>query len=175
MEIAGANAESIVAAVQNVASQPDLYLHCWRGGMRSEGVGWLLKQCQFRPRVIRGGYKAFRRAARECFDTPRQIVILGGLTGSGKTELLRSLRGQGEQVVDLEQLAHRRRRWTIRFGLGAGGVPVLGARSSFQCQNCASQWVRRLCKRCFNRDASAMDLPAQARLGQSRFAFSPDW
>jgi tRNA 2-selenouridine synthase len=39
---------------------------------------------------------------------PRELRILGGCTGSGKTEILEELRAFGTQVVDLEGLAHHR-------------------------------------------------------------------
>lgn len=36
------------------------------------------------------------------------LIVLRGLTGSGKTELLRALAGSGEQTIDLESLARHR-------------------------------------------------------------------
>jgi len=42
----------------------EVLMHCWRGGMRSESVGWLLSFVDYRVRRLRGGYKAFRRYVR---------------------------------------------------------------------------------------------------------------
>lgn len=81
---------------------------CWRGGMRSSSAAWLLQTAGFETAVLQGGYKAFRRWVLSSFDLPYRFIVLGGLTGSGKTAILHSLRDQGEQVLDLESLACHR-------------------------------------------------------------------
>lgn len=101
----------------------DLILHCWRGGMRSEGFGGLIEEHGFTPRLLRGGYKAFRRAAHRCFAEPRRVVIVDGHSGSGKTQLLGVLRDAGEQVIDLEQLAEH--RGSAFGGLGRPRQPTV--------------------------------------------------
>lgn len=80
-------------------------LYCWRGGMRSGAVAWLLEFYGFTVCTLEGGYKMFRRQVLENFKQPYRLQLLGGFTGSGKTELLRGLHGQGELVIDLEELA----------------------------------------------------------------------
>lgn len=81
-------------------------VQCWRGGLRSEIMAWLLKLSGFEVEVLPGGYKRFRNWAISAFDVPKTIVVLDGATGSGKTELLSGLRDAGEQVICLESLAH---------------------------------------------------------------------
>ncbi len=84
-------------------------LHCWRGGKRSESVAWLLEFAGFEVQVLEGGYKAYRQHLHRFFrETPLQLIILGGYTGSGKTDILHALAEQGQQVVDLEALASHR-------------------------------------------------------------------
>ncbi len=83
-------------------------VHCWRGGMRSASVAWLLELYGFKVYLLRGGYKSFRRAVLESFNEERKILILGGRTGSAKTLILKEFVNLGEQVVDLEQLAHHK-------------------------------------------------------------------
>jgi tRNA 2-selenouridine synthase len=85
---------------------PRLHIHCWRGGMRSASVAWLM-ETTFGCRVatLIGGYKSFRRWALHSFDIPRNVHCISGLTGSGKTEILNHLADLGESVVDLEGLA----------------------------------------------------------------------
>ena len=85
-----------------------LRLHCWRGGMRSESVAWLGRQLDMPVLVLEGGYKAFRRWVLELLDQPWPVQLLGGRTGTGKTDLLLALRQRGVAVVDLEGLAHHR-------------------------------------------------------------------
>lgn len=83
-------------------------LHCWRGGMRSRSMAWMLEKCGLKVFLLRGGYKAYRRYAREVLGRPRPVLVLSGLTGCGKTDMLHALAAQGEQVVDLEGLANHR-------------------------------------------------------------------
>jgi tRNA 2-selenouridine synthase len=82
-----------------------ILVHCWRGGMRSEGVSWLLELYGFQVFSLSGGYKSFRRFVLEMFSQPFQFKILGGFTGSGKTGTLKELEKQGESIIDLEDLA----------------------------------------------------------------------
>lgn len=86
----------------------EILLHCWRGGMRSGAVGWLLEAAGFRVHLLSGGYKAYRRHVRRGLAQPQRVAVLGGLTGSGKTEILHALARLGAQVIDLEGLAVHR-------------------------------------------------------------------
>ncbi|OFY84652.1 MAG: tRNA 2-selenouridine(34) synthase MnmH [Bacteroidetes bacterium RIFCSPLOWO2_12_FULL_35_15] len=83
-------------------------VHCWRGGMRSASVAWLLELYGFKVYLLIGGYKSYRHFVLESFSEDRKIVILGGRTGSGKTIILKELEKLGEQIIDLEQLAHHK-------------------------------------------------------------------
>ena len=92
-----------------VSSGGPVIIHCWRGGMRSEAFAeHLVKNGFSEVYVIEGGYKAFRRTVLEVFKKPYRIYILGGYTGSGKTRILKELAGRGEQVIDLEGIAHHK-------------------------------------------------------------------
>ncbi|MBD0287443.1 MAG: tRNA 2-selenouridine(34) synthase MnmH [Flavisolibacter sp.] len=86
----------------------EIFLYCWRGGMRSGAVAWLLNLYGFNVKVLTGGYKSFRRWVLESFTYPYPLKVLGGFTGSGKTELLQALRERGEEIIDLEALAQHK-------------------------------------------------------------------
>ena len=73
--------------------------------MRSAAVSWLLDMYGFKVYTLFGGYKKFRNYILDTFKQPFQLRILGGYTGSGKTELLGVLKEKGERVVDLEAIA----------------------------------------------------------------------
>ena len=80
-------------------------VHCWRGGMRSAGVAWLLDLYGFKVYTLVGGYKAYRKWVLAQFDQTYPITILGGFTGSGKTEALHVLAKKNQPVIDLEKIA----------------------------------------------------------------------
>ncbi len=82
--------------------------YCARGGMRSGSLAGLAEALGQEVLVLRGGYKAFRRFVLNLFDNPPVLRVLGGKTGSGKTEALLHLRDLGAQVIDLEGLARHR-------------------------------------------------------------------
>ncbi len=83
-------------------------MHCWRGGLRSGTMAWLLDLGGFEVTLLDNGYKSWRNYVLQTFAQPWQFVILGGMTGSGKTDLLKQLHNAGEQVIDLEGLAHHK-------------------------------------------------------------------
>jgi tRNA 2-selenouridine synthase len=83
-------------------------VHCWRGGMRSLAVTMLLQTVEMSAVLLFGGYKAYRKWALELFSIPYKYLVIGGLTGSGKTSILHALKNMGEQVLDLEALANHR-------------------------------------------------------------------
>lgn len=86
----------------------EVLVHCWRGGMRSGSFAWLLDTAGLTASTLVGGYKAYRNVVLTAFEEPRNLIILGGKTGSGKTDILKELARQGEQVIDLEKLAHHK-------------------------------------------------------------------
>jgi len=89
--------------------QPLVY--CWRGGKRSGVLADLLDQIGFKVTMVQGGYKAFRTAVLADLPVLAQRLryqVVCGLTGSGKTRLLKALEQRGAQVLDLEGLAQHR-------------------------------------------------------------------
>jgi len=86
-------------------------VYCWRGGGRSNALAHVLAQIGWRAGRLDGGYKAYRRAVVEDLVTlPSRFQwrVLCGLTGTGKSRLLRELAAAGAQVLDLEALAAHR-------------------------------------------------------------------
>ncbi len=107
-ELLGPKLGAMVRQARAIAPDKTVRVHCWRGGMRSGGVAWGLQMAGFQVTTLVGGYKAFRRWVRQTFTTPRQIIVLGGMTGTGKTQILHALAALGEQVLDLEGCANHR-------------------------------------------------------------------
>ncbi len=91
------------------ATHGSLLLYCWRGGMRSQSVAWLMEQAGIRCFTLKNGYKGYRNHLLGFFNNiPHPVHVLGGLTGSGKTDKLKEMAAAGEQVVDLEGLANHK-------------------------------------------------------------------
>jgi tRNA 2-selenouridine synthase len=105
------NKELKISRISNANSQipipnsKSLLLYCWRGGMRSAGVAWLMDLYGFKVYTLIGGYKKFRNYVLDTFKLPFLFKILGGYTGSGKTEVLKELKKKGDPVIDLEAIA----------------------------------------------------------------------
>ena len=85
-----------------------LKIYCWRGGMRSASIGWLATQLKLKPLILIGGYKHYRRWVLNQFEKKWRIKLLGGKTGTGKTDLLLSIKQKGISTIDLEGLANHR-------------------------------------------------------------------
>lgn len=86
-------------------------VYCWRGGSRSGALAHVLHRIGWRVGQLEGGYKAYRRAVVADLATLPQKFrwrVVCGLTGSGKSRLLRALTACGAQVLDLETLAAHR-------------------------------------------------------------------
>jgi tRNA 2-selenouridine synthase len=106
--------------------QPVL-VHCWRGGMRSAAMAWLLEMAGMKPIVLQGGYRSFRNHVLKVFEMQLPLIILGGNTGSGKTAILSELGRLGQQVIDLEGLAHHK-----GSAFGAIGMPSQPTTEQFE-------------------------------------------
>lgn len=85
-----------------------LYMHCWRGGMRSKSMATLFNFAGIQTTVLKGGYKAYRRKVQASFSQNLHLIVVGGRTGSAKTAILQSLQQSGEQIIDLEKLANHK-------------------------------------------------------------------
>jgi tRNA 2-selenouridine synthase len=106
--LVGPRFHQIIAETASKCDSNNLLIYCWRGGMRSQILSWLLSLYGFRIHLLKGGYKAFRNYAIDIASQPNAYLVVGGPTGSGKTEVLERLASKGEQVLNLESLATHR-------------------------------------------------------------------
>jgi tRNA 2-selenouridine synthase len=108
LKFAGPKLANFVAEGLKTTCNHPTRLFCFRGGQRSGSMQWLFQSAGISTITLKGGYKAFRRFVLETFAKPYELKVLGGLTGSGKTEHLLKLKSEGEQIIDLEALAKHR-------------------------------------------------------------------
>lgn len=122
LELVGPKMRSFVEKAQQFASEGETLVHCWRGGMRSESFAWLLNTAGIKAHTLKGGYKAYRKHTLAAFGQFPNLIVLTGETGSGKTSTLHALAALGEQIVDLEAIAHH--RGSAFGGIGLGNQPT---------------------------------------------------
>ena len=108
LELVGPKLADFTHQARRLAKGNKLLVHCWRGGMRSSSMAWLFELIGLKVWVLEGGYKAYRAHIREQFNVEISIRIVGGYTGSGKTEILKEIKNQGAQFIDLEGIAHHK-------------------------------------------------------------------
>ncbi len=97
----------IDAWVKFVQAHPQGYLYCFRGGLRSRIAQQWLEGAGYPYPRITGGYKALRHVLLERLThsaAQLSLTVLGGFTGTGKTEVLLQL----AQGLDLEGYARHR-------------------------------------------------------------------
>jgi tRNA 2-selenouridine synthase len=83
-----------------------LAIYCARGGMRSSSIAVVLAHIGYRIWRVEGGFKAYRNEVLRYFSDlpPFRFIALDGLTGSGKSDLIRAV----DWSVDLEALANHK-------------------------------------------------------------------
>lgn len=90
-----------------LAAQPEAYLYCFRGGLRSQLTQQWLKEAGAVVPYVQGGYKGMRQYLIGVIDavpSQQRLLSLSGMTGSGKTDFLI----QRKEAVDLEGIANHR-------------------------------------------------------------------
>lgn len=109
-------AEKIIAAEKKFTRE--IGVHCWRGGMRSAAIAWLLDLYGFKVYLLAGGYKSYRRWTIAQFEKEYTLLIVGGYSGGDKTGVLHELKRLKEPVIDLEGLASHKGSAFGSLGMG---------------------------------------------------------
>ncbi len=104
-DFTGPKWSSFIEKALQYAPEKIIFVHCWRGGMRSGAMAWALDFYGFDVTVLEGGYKSYRNWVLQQFEKEYSVCVLGGKTGSHKTDILNAMASQGEQIVDLEGIA----------------------------------------------------------------------
>lgn len=126
-KLVGPRFHEFIDKAKEIAPDKKIAIYCWRGGMRSNIVAWILSMGGFQTILLKGGYKSFRNWCFAEFNEPKNIIVLGGKTGSGKTEMLQCLKDAGEQIIDLENLANHK-----GSAFGSLGMPAQPSTEQFE-------------------------------------------
>ena len=127
LDYVGKKMSEFVRFVQPKVNDNKVFVHCWRGGMRSGSMAWLLNLFGYEVHVLTGGYKAYRHYVLQQIAQKFKLIVIGGKTGSGKTDVLLKLKEMGEQVIDLEGLANHK-----GSAFGALGLPPQPSTEHFE-------------------------------------------
>ena len=144
-----------------------IFLYCWRGGMRSAAIAWLLNLYGVKISVLAGGYKAYRNYVLETFSLPFSLKIVAGFTGSGKTEILHELEKRGEEIIDLEKLASHK-----GSAFGNISMPVQPTQEMFENLLAAKLWAMGNAQRAIE-DSKPLDTHSSLTIHHSLSSHSP--
>lgn len=128
LDLVGHRLSGYITTARELAKNGPLLMHCWRGGMRSSSMAWLMDLAGMDIFILKGGYKAYRDFIRREFSTPVRFMVLAGKTGSGKTDILQAIGKSGHQVLDLEKAANHR-------GSAFGGLGMMPQPTNEQYEN----------------------------------------
>jgi len=104
-DLTGQKWSGFIKEALEIAPDKKILVHCWRGGMRSGAMAWALSLYGFEVSLLEGGYKRYRNWVLDQFKKEYPLMVLGGMTGSGKTNTLLELNKLNQQVIDLEGIA----------------------------------------------------------------------
>ena len=149
LSITGPKLASHAQELEKIRDRGNPRIYCWRGGMRSASMAWLAEQIDLSPVLLNGGYKSYRRWAQDQFMRPWPIRVLGGRTGTGKTDLLLAMERKGIAILDLEGVAHHR-------GSSFGGLGLPPQPSTEHYENLLAEGLDR------HRMASAEEIWVEA-------------
>ncbi len=108
LQLTGPELSDKLEKAVKTAVNGQILAYCWRGGMRSETMAWLFSLGGIEVTLLERGYKSYRSHVLDKLSHRIPLIILGGYTGSGKTEILKHIRESGYQSVDLEGLANHK-------------------------------------------------------------------
>ncbi len=107
-ELVGHKFADFISQAESLSHDRKIHLYCWRGGLRSNIMAWILGVAGFEVTLLKGGYKSYRGLCYDLFEKRGKFVVLTGMTGTGKTDWLNLLADEKEQVIDLEKIAHHK-------------------------------------------------------------------
>ncbi|HZK25125.1 MAG TPA: tRNA 2-selenouridine(34) synthase MnmH [Oscillospiraceae bacterium] len=111
----------MIEKIRRQAKGKKVVIYCWRGGTRSRSICAIMEALNYPVWQLQGGYKAFRRYIHSYLSqatVTMPVFVLNGLTGVGKTHIIKILQQQGYPALDLEGMANHRGSAFGAVGLG---------------------------------------------------------
>ena len=126
-ELAGPKFHLMIADAYKRFPDKKILLHCFRGGLRSRILSYVLHTAGFDITLLVGGYKVYRKYILETLEQELKLKVIGGFTGSEKTIILNDLKKHQQQIIDIEALANHR-----GSAYGAIGLPPQPTQEQFE-------------------------------------------
>ncbi len=101
----------VIEKIDQARAKQPVVLFCWRGGLRSKGIQQVSHLLEIETYRLHGGYREFRRYVLNFikgYELPGPLVTIHGMTGAGKTRVLKKLNQNNFPVIDLENIAGHR-------------------------------------------------------------------
>lgn len=108
LDYTGPRLSLFLRQLASITRKKEVLLYCWRGGMRSAAMSWLFELGGYSTFLLDGGYKSYRAYQQEQFQQQAKLWVIGGMTGSGKSEVLEEIEQMDEQIIHLEKIAHHK-------------------------------------------------------------------
>jgi tRNA 2-selenouridine synthase len=111
LELSCSRFYSMVDQINSLSAGRPIAIYCWRGGLRSLSVVTLIEMCGIPACQLVGGYKAYRNHVIEYFEMSKiasPLIVMHGMTGTGKTEFINGLNPLKWSIIDLEGVACHR-------------------------------------------------------------------
>lgn len=123
LQMVGPRLAEMIGEIEKIAAAKEIILYCWRGGDRSNSVAQVLNIMGVNGYRLNGGYRAYRNlVVKRLGELPQgTALVVHGLTGTGKTNIIQELERIGYPAVDLEGLANH--RGSVFGGVGLGEQP----------------------------------------------------
>jgi len=126
-ELAGPKFHEVIKLAYKQFPDRKILMHCFRGGLRSRILSYVLHSAGFDVCVLVGGYKAYRKNVLQILDADLNLKVIGGYTGSCKTIILNECKKNGQQIIDIEAQANHR-----GSAFGGIGLPQQPTQEQFE-------------------------------------------
>ncbi|MBM6618342.1 tRNA 2-selenouridine(34) synthase MnmH [Bacillus suaedaesalsae] len=115
IEILGSKLSTLYNQVKQLHEQyadQSMVVYCWRGGMRSKSIASVMGMMDVPIFQLEGGIRSYRQLIMEELEVPshmeKRYIVLEGLTGTNKTDILTILEDEQYPVINLERLVNHR-------------------------------------------------------------------
>jgi tRNA 2-selenouridine synthase len=75
-QLVGPKFSNYIEEALRISPNKNINVYCWRGGLRSNIMAFILHTAGFKVNLLKGGYKAFRNWTSESLSESRKIKII---------------------------------------------------------------------------------------------------